>query len=175
MDAALLALLQQALAREGRFRWRLRGDSMTPALPPGCQIEIVPLPARVRLGDVIVFASGATLIAHRLVARGHNHWITQGDNRRAPDPPLRPGQALGLVSAGYRGGVRFWPRSPVRLRGLAWGGPLSPAAPAASRLALVETGSVVQTPVSGYNQRAMLMTHADSIPLNGAKTCERRL
>ena len=64
-----LPLLQETLQREGRFRVRLRGDSMRPSLPADAEIEIVPAPAHLRLGDIIVFHQGDELIAHRLVAR----------------------------------------------------------------------------------------------------------
>lgn len=107
--AAVLALLQETLAGEGCFRWRLRGSSMMPTLPLDCQIEIAPLPARVRLGEVLVFAAGDALIAHRLVRRSRGRWITQGDGRRAPDPPLRPEQALGVVRSACVDGRQVWP------------------------------------------------------------------
>jgi hypothetical protein len=106
----LLPLLQEALAQSGRFRWRLRGRSMEPTFPPDCEIEIVPLPpGGPALGDVLVFATGDTLIAHRLVRQSHGHWITHGDGRLGPDPPLRDDQVLGKVAAAYRAGRCIWP------------------------------------------------------------------
>jgi hypothetical protein len=102
-------LLREALTREGRFRWRLHGTSMVPTLPPECEIEIVPLPRAVPLGSLVVFADGDALVAHRLVCRTGEHWITQGDSRLAPDRPLEPEQILGVVVAAYRDGRRCWP------------------------------------------------------------------
>lgn len=106
----LLPLLSEALAREGSMRWRLRGNSMAPTLPADCEIEIVALTDhRPRLGEVLVFSAGDALIAHRLVWRSGMYWITQGDGRRGPDPPLHPSQALGKVAAAYQGERQIWP------------------------------------------------------------------
>ncbi len=107
--AAWLPLLRESLAREGHFRWPLRGTSMTPTLPPDCEVEILPLPSVVPLGALIVFGDGDALIVHRLVRRAAGRWITQGDGRLGADRPLAPEQALGVVVAAYRAGRRCWP------------------------------------------------------------------
>jgi hypothetical protein len=104
-----LPLLRDALAREGSFRFPLRGNSMRPTLPLMCDIEVIPLPPRVRPGDLIVFAAGDTLIAHRLVRQARGRWIAQGDARLGPDRPLSPDQVLGIVAAAYADGQRCWP------------------------------------------------------------------
>jgi hypothetical protein len=105
-----LPLLQDALAQHGRFVFPLRGNSMRPTLPAECEIEVVPLASAPRPGQLIVFAVGDSLIAHRFVARRAGFWIAQGDNRRGPDYPLRPEQVLGTVAAARLGGRRVWPR-----------------------------------------------------------------
>lgn len=104
-----LPLLQEALAREGRFRFPLRGTSMRPTLPAACEVEIVPPPAQTPLGSLLVFVNGDALIAHRLVRQSAAGWVAHGDGRLAPDRPLQPGQMLGIVAAAYRGGRRIWP------------------------------------------------------------------
>jgi len=104
-----LPLLQEALAREGRFRFPLRGTSMRPTLPLACEIEIVPPPTQTRLGSLLVFVSGDALIAHRLVRRAAAGWIAHGDGRLAPDRPLQPEQVLGVVAAAYQDDRRIWP------------------------------------------------------------------
>lgn len=117
---AFLPLLREALVRAGQFRWLLHGTSMAPTLPPGCEIEIAPLPPRVHLGDPIVFMAADTLVAHRLVHRFRGRWITQGDSRKTPDQPVDPGQALGVVTAAYLDGRRCWPAPLSRLRAMRW-------------------------------------------------------
>jgi hypothetical protein len=108
--SAWLPLLREALGCEGHFRWPLRGTSMAPTLPTECEIEMVPLPLDVRLGDLIVFVDGDTLVAHRLVRRASgNRWVTQGDGRLGPDRPLDPAQVLARVTIAYTGGRRCWP------------------------------------------------------------------
>jgi hypothetical protein len=104
-----LPLLSESLAQQGRFRWQLRGASMLPTLPPGCEIEIVPPPATIPLGALLVFAGHASLVTHRLVYRADSFLVTQGDNRREPDRRLRPEQVLGVVLVAYQGKCRLWP------------------------------------------------------------------
>lgn len=115
-----LPLLQEALAREGRFRFPLRGASMRPTLPAMCEIEIVPLPPRVALGSLIVFASSDALIAHRLVRRAAAGWIAHGDGRLGSDRPLQPGQVLGVVAAAHVNNRRIWPGRAEPLLRLFW-------------------------------------------------------
>jgi hypothetical protein len=121
LASAWAPLLREALAREGRFRWSLRGTSMMPTLPAECEIEVARLPARPRerlpLGSLLVFGAGDSLIAHRLVSRAGGQWVTQGDGRWAPDPLVEPGQILGVVVAAYQDGRRCWPgRAEAALR-----------------------------------------------------------
>lgn len=104
-----LPLLRESLAREGVFCWQLTGRSMEPTLPDGCEIEIVPLRGRLSLGDVVVFASGSALVAHRLVHRRGAHLVTQGDGRRQPDRWLRPSQVVGSVGKARVAGRLVWP------------------------------------------------------------------
>lgn len=104
-----LPLLREALQRDGQFRFPLRGSSMRPTLPETCDIVIVPLPSRPRLGSLLVFAQRDALVAHRLVRRTRDRWIAQGDGRWVSDPALLPAQVLGLVSAAYAGDRRIWP------------------------------------------------------------------
>jgi len=106
-----LPLLRESLARQGRFRWPLRGLSMQPTLPPDCEIVIVPISGKLPLGSLIVFAGNdSALVAHRLVHRTDRHLVAQGDARLRPDPWLDPVQVLGLVSAAAVDGRRVWPR-----------------------------------------------------------------
>lgn len=104
-----LPLLKEALAREGCFRWPLRGNSMLPTLPAECEIELAPLTPPVRLGELIVFVVDDTLIAHRLVRRTRQYWIAQGDHRLAPDRPVPLDQVVGRVLAAYQHDRRCWP------------------------------------------------------------------
>jgi hypothetical protein len=91
---------------------------MAPTLPAECEIEVIPLSAQTPLGALVVFVADDALISHRLVRRAGGRWVTHGDGRLAADPPLSPGQILGVVAAAYRDGQRCWPGRGER--GLAW-------------------------------------------------------
>ena len=103
-----LPLLQESLAREGVFRWQLTGRSMEPTLPHGCQIDILPLRGGPSMGSVVVFASGSSLVAHRLVHRSGAYLVTQGDGRRQPDRRLLPAQLVGSVDKAWIEGRMVW-------------------------------------------------------------------
>jgi hypothetical protein len=110
IDGEWLLALREALARGERFCWLLQGTSMCPTLSPGCRIEIAALASRPKVGDIIVFASGRELVAHRLVQRVDDRWITQGDGRLGPDPPITSSQVLGTVVAAVDAkGQSYWP------------------------------------------------------------------
>lgn len=115
-----LPVLRDALAREGAFRFSLRGNSMRPTLPVDCTIDVRPLPPHVRPGALIVFAAGDALIAHRLVRRKDSAWIAQGDGRLAPDLPLASQQVLGTVGAAFDGTRPIWPGPAEPLLALFW-------------------------------------------------------
>ena len=91
-----------------------RGGSMTPLIRGGCllQVEQVDLKA-LRFGDIIVYRTGETLVAHRLIGRkGHGRnlrLLTRGDaNFRRCREEVKPAQVLGRVSAvNWRRGVRL--------------------------------------------------------------------
>ncbi|MCU0500928.1 MAG: S24/S26 family peptidase [Anaerolineae bacterium] len=107
--AAWTPLLREALAREGRSRLALRGTSMLPTLPVECEIEVAPLAPRTPIGSLVVFATGDTLVAHRLVRRSGERSVTQGDGRWVPDPLIGAEQLLGVAVAAYLGARRCWP------------------------------------------------------------------
>ena len=115
-----LPLLGESLAQHQRFRWQLRGASMSPTLPSGCDIEITPPPATIPLGALVVFAGNTSLVAHRLVHRAPPFLVTQGDHRREPDRWLRPEQVLGVVAAAYLDQRRIWPRPGEHLLRWRW-------------------------------------------------------
>lgn len=101
-------LLRETLERDGKFFWLVQGQSMLPTLPPGSTIEIHPVRQDETLGDILVFAERSTLVVHRLVARHHNRWILQGDNRTEWDPPVQPAQVIGRVlKATYQGSLTY--------------------------------------------------------------------
>ena len=117
---AYVEALQEALEKTGGLTWPLRGESMTPTLPSGCLIEVRPLNGPLRSGDIVVFPQETGLVAHRLVRRRGDVWITQGDARAWPDAPIPERLLVGRVAAAWADSRLIWceeQQSPlIRLR-----------------------------------------------------------
>lgn len=82
---------------------------MRPTLPRACEIDVARLPERLVLGALVVFQANGILVAHRLVGRAGERWVTQGDGCLAPDRPLAVDQLLGVVTTAYQESRRCWP------------------------------------------------------------------
>jgi len=95
--------------RQGAQVWiGPRGSSMRPLI--GAQTKLlVEFGAAGEIGDIIVFPLGAILVAHRLVARrqrqGTTVLLAKGDAEPYFDPPVQPGELLGVVRALRRNGT----------------------------------------------------------------------
>lgn len=95
--------------RQGAHVWiGPRGSSMRPLI--GAQTKLlVEFGAAGEIGDIIVFPLGAILVAHRLVARrqrqGTTVLLAKGDAEPYFDPPIQPGELLGVVRALRRNGT----------------------------------------------------------------------
>jgi signal peptidase I len=98
------ALIAEVLQRFGEAQVRVLGTSMLPAIDPHdvllvhrCSIE------RVAVGDIVLFAVGVRLFAHRVTqinAGGEaRHLITKGDTHRLADPPVSEHELLGKIVA----------------------------------------------------------------------------
>lgn len=109
--------LAAALVRSvGRLRLAVVGSSMLPAIRPRdlllirrCSLE------RARVGDVVLFARGARLFVHRVVAAGEASLLTCGDALGAPDAPVGPSELLGRVERVVRRGRVMRTPRPARL------------------------------------------------------------
>src|SRR5829696_4084728 len=95
--------------RQGERVWiGPRGTSMRPLIGAETQL-LVEFGAAAAIGDIIVFPLGDILVAHRLVARRQRHGgeslIAKGDAEPYFDPPLQPGDLLGVARALRRNGA----------------------------------------------------------------------
>jgi hypothetical protein len=83
-------------------------DSMRPTLPAGAGVRVEP--ARTpRRGDLVVFRQADYLVVHRFLGiaatpSGAVCLRARGDAARPLDPPVPPGNVLGVVVAVRRGG-----------------------------------------------------------------------
>ena len=108
-DGAFVELVRDLLGRGFVVRCRARGGSMFPTFRAGEAITIAPVKGGgVRLGDIVLFASGRGVTAHRVVrVRGEGEgrvFITRGDASVTSDEPVEPSAVLGRVVAVERGG-----------------------------------------------------------------------
>lgn len=106
-------LLQATVGPGGIESLPVAGHSMTPTLPPGCSLSLAPLTLPLPLGALLLTAQADALVVHRLVRTVHTRerqlFITQGDNRQQPDPPVTAQQIVAVVRAGWLDGRKIWP------------------------------------------------------------------
>jgi hypothetical protein len=85
-----------------------RGASMRPLIGSATMLLVEFGATTAEPGDIVLFPLGDMLVAHRLVARqrrrGAEILIAKGDAEPYFDPPVRPGDLLGVVRAMRRSG-----------------------------------------------------------------------
>jgi hypothetical protein len=96
--------------RQGARVWIWpRGTSMRPLIGAETKLLVEFGPAAGEIGDIIVFPLGDILVAHRLVARrqrqGVEALLAKGDAEPYFDPPVQPGDLLGVARALRRSGT----------------------------------------------------------------------
>jgi hypothetical protein len=77
---------------------------MIPAFRPGDRLRLEPLARPLRVGDVVALPRAGACIIHRIVSEGSDNspWLMKGDAMVDADPPFRPEQVLGLITARRR-------------------------------------------------------------------------
>jgi hypothetical protein len=90
--------------RQGARVWiGPRGTSMRPLIGAETKLLVEFGPVAGEIGDIIVFPLGDILVAHRLIARrqrqGLELLLAKGDSEPYFDPPVQPGDLLGVVRA----------------------------------------------------------------------------
>jgi len=96
-------LIREALTRHGYFKLTARGGSMSPFMPDGASVTVVPFPLhRVKRGDIVMASYGGSwYVIHRVVRRLRDGTIlTKGDSLDGLDPPIDESALLGRV-VGY--------------------------------------------------------------------------
>ncbi len=102
IDAVKSELLREVLRAFDEARLRVSGSSMLPSVRPGDVLVIRrEIPPQILPGEVVVFARGERLFAHRVVRKscmaGQPLLITRGDALPHEDAPLSSGELLGRV------------------------------------------------------------------------------
>jgi hypothetical protein len=138
-NAAKCDLAGQVLRSFGTLRLRVTGSSMLPSLWPGDLLLIHPEDfGRISTGDIVLFARGGRLFAHRVVSsadqRGGEQLVTRGDALRLQDPPITSAELLGRVCLILRAGKWTAPRAELNLGGFLLAALVSRSARAAGLL-----------------------------------------
>jgi hypothetical protein len=74
-----LAVARVAIDAGRPARLAMRGTSMLPLLREPMALEVRALRKPARIGDVLVFTNGDRYVAHRVVARRRDGYVTSGD------------------------------------------------------------------------------------------------
>jgi hypothetical protein len=160
--------------RQGASVWiGPRGASMRPLIGDETKLLVEFGAMTAEIGDIILFPLGDLLVAHRLVARrqqqGVEMLIAKGDAEAYFDPPVRPGDLLGVVRALRRGApgsatslgcagrsarllarISYWVGRaawPARRAAAILPGPMRRMAPGAIRLLARVTAHILFTPL----------------------------
>jgi signal peptidase len=120
----LLDLSTELLGRGKRVRFRAPGRSMYPTIRENEAITVEPVtPQDVKVGDIILYRSGKSVVAHRVmrIERGKGdtlRFILREDTWGTLDEPVEAEQILGRVVSVERAGRNIDPsstRAKVRL------------------------------------------------------------
>jgi signal peptidase I len=134
--ATRLELAVEVARTFGTLRLRVTGTSMLPAIQPGDLLSIGRVDLRdTSPGEIVLFARGGRLFAHRIVDRGGGasdpyasqpyagkpYIVTRGDRLLENDPPVFQSELLGRVTSIERARSRVrsrpWLDGPNRVLG----------------------------------------------------------
>jgi signal peptidase I len=111
-SADLLELMQEVLAKDGLFRFKARGSSMTPFIRDGDVITITRLRSgKAGLGAIVAFRhpDGGHLVIHRTIKVASDAVLIKGDNNPQKADGWIPNEnILGSVVEIKRDGKRVW-------------------------------------------------------------------
>lgn len=97
--AGVLDVARAVLGAGHGLRFAARGHSMRPWIPHGAVLEVAPrAPAAVRRGDVLLYAAGEQVVAHRVLRLEGSTFVTRGDSAARVDR-VAPEHVLGVVVA----------------------------------------------------------------------------
>lgn len=108
VDAA--EVIADLLQRGHAVEFRVRGDSMHPAIRDHDLVHVAPSP-NVQVNDVVLTLAERGLTAHRVIAVDGDSIVTRGDNSRERDRAVPRDRVLGRVVWVERNGAR---RAPFR-------------------------------------------------------------
>ena len=91
---------EDLIAKDCAFTFQAHGRSMLPIIEDGDLLRVEPVdPARLKLGDIVLFRAEGRLKAHRIVRRKGARFFTRGDATVEGDGAIERQQILGRVVA----------------------------------------------------------------------------
>lgn len=101
--------LRAALEAAGELWLPVQGESMGKGFAAGSRVRIQRAgDGRPCAGDIVIYARNGRLVAHRVLARMGDRYVTKGDARWAWDRPLvRREEIVGVAVAMEPGGQRL--------------------------------------------------------------------
>src|SRR5262245_13840016 len=106
----LAAALRELIERDGQLRSEARGNSMSPTIPDGTLVEVLPLPAVLVEGELLAFvpASCAAMVLHRVLeCRADGSVRTRGDRHTYDDGWITKERQVGIVRRYWLGGRAY--------------------------------------------------------------------
>lgn len=102
----LMPLFREQLAMGQTVRFSPKGTSMLPMLRQGRdQVVLSPLPETLRKYDLPLYQrDNGQYVLHRIVKVETDSYTCMGDNQFQPEPGVRRGQMIAVVTAFYRDG-----------------------------------------------------------------------
>lgn len=98
--------IRQRLYQHGQIKLTANGQSMFPFIREGdiCSFSSLNEESDLKKGSIVLYQSDSgRLIAHRLIGKADNrekslYWLIKGDSNIFADPPVYPGQLLGILT-----------------------------------------------------------------------------
>lgn len=98
-NAQYAGAVTDALQQRGRTIVRVQGRSMYPELRHGMRLEVQTAAYdELKIGDLVVYHDGKSLICHRLIGKHLSLCYLKGDTNLWADPPVIWSQVLGRVT-----------------------------------------------------------------------------
>lgn len=104
---ALVELARAVLRKDRPFRFRARGNSMSPFIRDGDILTVSPVPSNaLTLGDIaaVIHPETRKLVIHRVMDLSETSVVIRGDNSPSADKPIARSDILGRVSRIERNG-----------------------------------------------------------------------
>lgn len=94
----VIALLLLLPGLFGARPYVVYSGSMEPEIPTGAVVFIKEEDFSPKIGDIITFHNGDTVVTHRIVKKENSIFITKGDANKTADPvPVKASQIIGRV------------------------------------------------------------------------------